>query len=206
MANPFQRRAAPSGLFARLAGGVGKATLVREIEDVLARRRFLSRHLVREGSFLVDRGVSLELKGVSEHGFEDAIRQALDEASRAYPGVTRAEVLELGTELEAGRIARWRVKLKATRDSDPAQPGITIPRTSACVSPSPMVSCICSSSPASSQTPRHVGQRSRSSLGTSSLPISAPSTGHRRRVSRAAARLASATVPCSMPASDGAAS
>jgi len=83
--------------------------------EMRARRRFLDRSVVREDSFLVGRGVVLELTGVSSHGFEDAIRLALDEACRAYPALVLAEVTELATELESGRIARWRVKLKARR-------------------------------------------------------------------------------------------
>lgn len=83
--------------------------------ETRARRRFLDLSVVREDTFLVGRGLVLELSGVSPHGFEDAIRQALDEASRAYPGLARAEVTELAAELDAGQIARWRVKLKARR-------------------------------------------------------------------------------------------
>jgi flavin-binding protein dodecin len=80
-----------------------------------ARRRFLDVSVVREDSFLVGRNVTLELSGVTEQGFEDAIRRALDEASRAYPGIARAEISELVAELEADRVTRWRVKLKAKR-------------------------------------------------------------------------------------------
>jgi flavin-binding protein dodecin len=83
--------------------------------EARSRQRFLATSMVREGSFLVGRDVAVELSGVSEAGFEDAIRRALDEASQAYPGIVRAEVTELAAELDADRVRRWRVKLKARR-------------------------------------------------------------------------------------------
>ncbi len=83
--------------------------------EARARQRFLSTSMVRGGSFLVGRDVAVEISGVSEAGFEDAIRRALDEASRAYPGIVQAEVSELVAELEADRVLHWRVKLKARR-------------------------------------------------------------------------------------------
>ncbi len=93
---------------------VAAGRLYQEAE-ARARRRFLDLSVVREDAFLVERGIALELTGVSEQGFEDAIRRALDEASRAFPGIARAEIAELVAELEADRVARWRVKLKARR-------------------------------------------------------------------------------------------
>lgn len=83
--------------------------------EARARRRFLDLSVVREDSFLVGRGIALELSGSSTIGFEDAVRQALEQAKHAYPHMARAEITELSAEIEGGAVARWRVKLKGRR-------------------------------------------------------------------------------------------
>lgn len=54
----------------------------------------------------------LELTGSSESGVEDAIRNALERASRSVRNMRWFEVTETRGHIEAGRVAHWQVTLK----------------------------------------------------------------------------------------------
>lgn len=90
------------------------ASLYQEAE-ARARRRFLDMTVVRDDGIVVSRGLTLELNGVSEKGIEDAVRGALDEATRAFPQIERAELSQIVAEVGAGGVARWHVKLTVRR-------------------------------------------------------------------------------------------
>jgi len=104
----------------RLRGDLGLApdvaTRLYEQGSEAARQRYLQRAIVPE-SVVVASHPRLELTGESEKSLEDAVRAALDEATRAVPELRWAEVREIRTELSQGRIARWRVKLRAGLDA-----------------------------------------------------------------------------------------
>lgn len=54
----------------------------------------------------------LELTGSSESGVEDAIRNAIERASRSVRNMRWFEVTETRGHIEAGRVAHWQVTLK----------------------------------------------------------------------------------------------
>lgn len=54
----------------------------------------------------------VELTGSSESGVEDAIRNALERASRSVRHMRWFQVTETRGHIEAGRVAHWQVTLK----------------------------------------------------------------------------------------------
>ncbi len=104
----------------RLRGDLGLepdvAARLYEQGSESARQRYLQRAIAPESVVVAGHGARLELVGESEKSLEDAVRAALDPATRAVPDLQWAEVREIRTELAQGRIARWRVKLRAGLD------------------------------------------------------------------------------------------
>lgn len=84
-----------------------------------ARRRFLDRTVQRDDFLLTSKDVTLELSGESPDTLEAAVRGAVEEACRAVDGLSWVELKRIGVEVSDGRIARWRVKLQAKRESGP---------------------------------------------------------------------------------------
>ena len=66
----------------------------------------------REGSHAVADVV--EISATPEQGFEDAIRQGLERASKTLRGVTSAWVKDQRVKLEDGRIAEYQVNMEVT--------------------------------------------------------------------------------------------
>jgi flavin-binding protein dodecin len=101
----------------RLRGDLGLAPDVAsrlyEQGSEAARQRYLQRTLTHDSMLVAAHGARLELTGSSEKSLEDAVRSALEEATRAVPELRWAEVREIRTDLAHGRIARWHVKLRA---------------------------------------------------------------------------------------------
>ncbi len=54
----------------------------------------------------------IELVGVSETSMEDAVRSAIDRASRTLQGLDWFEVSEVRGLVQGGRVAQFQVKLK----------------------------------------------------------------------------------------------
>lgn len=55
---------------------------------------------------------TLDLEGVSEQSWGDAAREALREAAKTIRHISRLEVLDYGTDVEDGRIARYRTHIR----------------------------------------------------------------------------------------------
>ena len=56
----------------------------------------------------------VEISATSEQGFEDAIRQGLERASKTLRGVTAAWVKEQRVKLEDGQIQEYQVNIPVT--------------------------------------------------------------------------------------------
>ena len=54
----------------------------------------------------------VELIGISDQGFEDAVQQAVTKASESISGITGVEVQTLNARVEAGRISQYRAAVK----------------------------------------------------------------------------------------------
>jgi flavin-binding protein dodecin len=55
---------------------------------------------------------TLDLEGVSEQSWGEAAREALREAAKTIRHISRLEVLDYGTDVEDGRIARYRTHVR----------------------------------------------------------------------------------------------
>jgi hypothetical protein len=55
---------------------------------------------------------TLDLEGVSETSWGDAAREALKEAAKTIRHINRLEVLDYGTEVDEGRIVRYRTHVR----------------------------------------------------------------------------------------------
>lgn len=55
---------------------------------------------------------TLELEGISEHSWGEAAREALREAAKTIRHINRLEVLGTSTEVEDGRIVRYRTQVR----------------------------------------------------------------------------------------------
>jgi dodecin len=55
---------------------------------------------------------TIELEGVSEKSWGEAAREALKEASKTIRNISKLEVLGTGTEVDEGRIARYRTQVR----------------------------------------------------------------------------------------------
>ena len=78
-----------------------------------ARERFVSGSMVHENIYVTSQGAIIEFEGVSETSFEDAVRSALDEACRAVPELSDAELSGLRVALADGTVEAWRVTMRA---------------------------------------------------------------------------------------------
>lgn len=96
----------------RLDPATAERLTAQETEE--SRQRFLSRSLTYDNVLVSTRGARLELSGSSEKSLEDAIRTAVDKAAPAVPELASAEVQSIRADVEAGRIARWHVALRAS--------------------------------------------------------------------------------------------
>jgi flavin-binding protein dodecin len=54
----------------------------------------------------------IELVGSSPDGWEEAVKKAIDTACAELANLRRAEVVELDTRLEGGKIAEYRAKVR----------------------------------------------------------------------------------------------
>ena len=54
----------------------------------------------------------IELVGVSQQSYSDAVRQAVAEASKTIRGITGVEVLRSSAKVENGELSEYRVDLK----------------------------------------------------------------------------------------------
>lgn len=57
---------------------------------------------------------TIELTGSSATSIEDAVSLAVARASVTISGIYNVEVTDLSAVVEEGRVARWKVKIKAT--------------------------------------------------------------------------------------------
>jgi dodecin len=62
----------------------------------------------------VDQGVIkiIELVGVSQQSFSDAVRQAVAEASKTVRGITGVDVLQSSAQVRDGQITEYHVNVK----------------------------------------------------------------------------------------------
>jgi flavin-binding protein dodecin len=89
-----------------------------EKEERRARDRYFSKTVSTESGLLASREAQLELRGTSKESLEQAVNGALEEASRAVPGLGYAEIRRVGVKVEGGRVAEWQVDLKARLAAD----------------------------------------------------------------------------------------
>lgn len=54
----------------------------------------------------------IEVIGISEIGFEDAVQQAVAKASESIRGITGAEVKRLNARVADGRVSQYRATVK----------------------------------------------------------------------------------------------
>lgn len=54
----------------------------------------------------------IELIGISEKSFEDAISQAVDKASKSISGISGVEVVRQNARVESGKVTQFRVTVK----------------------------------------------------------------------------------------------
>ena len=62
----------------------------------------------------VDQGVIkiIELVGISQQSFSDAVRQAVAEASKSVRGITGVDVLQSSAQVKDGQITEYHVNVK----------------------------------------------------------------------------------------------
>ena len=88
------------------------ADLLRQGE-ARARHRFLEKSASFDNVWLAEKKRTLELKGSSADGVEQAVQPALDEAATALPGLSWAEVVEIRADVGKAGVREWQVKVKA---------------------------------------------------------------------------------------------
>lgn len=54
----------------------------------------------------------VEILGISEKSFEDAVAQAVKKASKSLEGVNGVEVLKFSAKVKAGKITQYRANVK----------------------------------------------------------------------------------------------
>jgi len=54
----------------------------------------------------------IEVIGVSDDGFEDAVRQAVAKAAESVSGITGVEVQSFNAKVEEGRVTQFRASVK----------------------------------------------------------------------------------------------
>ncbi len=81
--------------------------------EARARHRFLEKTASFDNVWLAEKKRTLELKGSSAEGVEQAVKTALDEATTALPDLSWAEVIEIRADVGDEGIREWRVKVKA---------------------------------------------------------------------------------------------
>ena len=65
-------------------------------------------------SDFIDRGAVkvIEVIGVSDQGFEDAVSQAVAKASESISGITGVEVVNMNARVDEGRVVQYRAACK----------------------------------------------------------------------------------------------
>jgi len=96
--------------------GLDAAAAARALEEgkVRARQRYLTDHLSPGALFATPEDQNLEVEGSAEASLQAAVEDALTKAEVVLPGLTNAEVTSVLVDVDAGRIARWSVKLRGT--------------------------------------------------------------------------------------------
>jgi len=54
----------------------------------------------------------IEIIGVSEKSFDDAVKQAVEKASQSISGISGVEVVKQGARVDAGKIVQYRAVVK----------------------------------------------------------------------------------------------
>jgi flavin-binding protein dodecin len=57
---------------------------------------------------------TIELTGISANSVEDAVQIAVARAGVTISGIHTVHVEDISAAVEAGKVARWRVRIKAT--------------------------------------------------------------------------------------------
>lgn len=83
-----------------------------------ARQRYLSSVVSSDDILVASQEIKLEIEGSSPDSIEDAVSDALQEATTVLPGLTRIEIARLEADVESGKISAWHVKLRAVLDRD----------------------------------------------------------------------------------------
>jgi flavin-binding protein dodecin len=78
-----------------------------------SRQRYLARTHAHGSVLFASQSLELDLEGSSNVSLEAAIHAALEEAGRAVPQLCSAEVRRIRTDVQEGRVTRWRVTLRA---------------------------------------------------------------------------------------------
>ena len=89
------------------------ATAIVEEGVERSRYRFLDKAAASENLVLATRNAPLKLSGVSERSIEDAVANALDEATAAVPQLAWVEISHIRGEVAEGGVRCWHVELKA---------------------------------------------------------------------------------------------
>lgn len=65
-------------------------------------------------SDFIDRGAIkvIEVIGVSDKGFEDAVSQAVEKASESVSGITGVEVINMNARVTDGKVSQYRAACK----------------------------------------------------------------------------------------------
>jgi flavin-binding protein dodecin len=56
----------------------------------------------------------IDIVGVSEKSFEDAAKNAVDEASKTVRGIKRAEVVKFDLKVDNDQVAKYRAEVKVS--------------------------------------------------------------------------------------------
>jgi flavin-binding protein dodecin len=81
--------------------------------EARARHRFLEKTASFDSVWLAEKKRTLELNGRSAEGVEHAVKTALDEAAKALPDLSWAEVVQIRADVGEHGIREWLVKVKA---------------------------------------------------------------------------------------------
>lgn len=90
-------------------------------EERRARHRYFSKTISTDSTLLASHVATLELSGRSTEGVEAAVNSALEEACRAVPELSSAEISQVRVRIRDGVVAEWEVDLKARIDRGDAE-------------------------------------------------------------------------------------
>ena len=90
-------------------------------EERRARHRYFSKTISTDSTLLASHVATLELSGRSTEGVEAAVNSALEEACRAVPELSSAEISQVRVRIRDGIVAEWEVDLKARIDRGDAE-------------------------------------------------------------------------------------